>query len=250
MSDLTGKVAVIIGASGQHNFGSATARRMAKAGAKVVVSARRQDKIEALANELDGIAISCDISQEEQIKSLFEQARTETGQIDIAVNCAGQMAAAPISMLTKELIQPTLDISFTGTLLFFRYAAECMPQGGSVMTISSLTARLPGPALGVYSATRAGIDYAIKVAALEYGPQKIRFNSIAAGLTRTDMTDAMFQDSATEERFLPHIPLRRMGSINDVAEAALWLADEQASGFVTGQLLDLSGGQHMGHLPH
>jgi NAD(P)-dependent dehydrogenase (short-subunit alcohol dehydrogenase family) len=124
-----------------------------------------------------------------------------------------------------------------------------MKEGGSIITISSLTARLPGPALGVYSAARAGIDYAIRVAALEYGPQRIRFNSIAAGLIRTDMTDLMFQDTATEERFIPEIPLRRMGTIDDIAEAALWLADEKASGFVTGQLLDLSGGQQMGHLP-
>ena len=118
------------------------------------------------------------------------------------------------------------------------------------MTISSLTARLPGPALAVYSAARAGIDYAVKVAALEYGPQKIRFNSIAAGLIHTDMTSAMFQDDATDNRFIPEIPLKRMGSVNDIAETVLYLADEKASGFVTGQLMDLSGGQHMGHLPN
>ena len=249
MSDLTGKVAVIIGASGQHNFGVATARRMAKAGARVVVSGRRQAPIAALAEEIGGAAIPCDISREDQIKSLFEQAEEQMGRVDIAVNCAGQLSAAPIAMLTKELIQPTLDVSFTGTLLFFRYAAEAMKEGGSIITISSLTARLPGPALGVYSAARAGIDYAVKVAALEYGPQKIRFNSIAAGLIQTDMTDGMFQDNATESRFIPEIPLRRMGNVEDIAEAALWLADEQSSGFVTGTLLDLSGGQHMGHLP-
>jgi 3-oxoacyl-[acyl-carrier protein] reductase len=249
MSDLTGKVAVIIGASGQHNFGVATARRMAKAGAKVVVSARRQAPIAALAEEIGGAAITCDISREDQIRSLFEQAEEQMGRVDIAVNCAGQLSAAPIAMLTKELIQPTLDVSFTGTLLFFRYAAEAMKEGGSIITISSLTARLPGPALGVYSAARAGIDYAVRVAALEYGPQKIRFNSIAAGLIQTDMTDVMFQDNATESRFIPEIPLRRMGNVEDIAEAALWLDDDQASGFVTGTLIDLSGGQHMGHLP-
>lgn len=249
MSDLTGKVAVIIGASGQRSFGSATARTMARAGAKVVVSARRREPLEALAEEIGGVAITCDISKEDQIKTLFEQAREGSGSIDIAVNCAGGLAGAPISMLTRELIAPTLEVNFTGTLLFFRYAAESMPEGGSVITISSLTARLPGPGLAVYSAARAGIDYAIRVAALEYGPQKIRFNSIAAGLIHTDMTDAMFQDKATEERFVPEIPLRRMGSIEDIAAAALWLSDEKASGFVTGQMIDVSGGQHMGHLP-
>ncbi len=250
MSDLTGKTAIVIGASGKQSFGVATARKLASAGAKVIVSARRAEPLKQLAKELDGIAITCDITDEEQIKSLFEQSKAETGRVDITVNCAGQISAAPISMLTKELIQPTLDVSFTGALLVFRYAAENMDHGGSVITISSLTARLPGPALAVYSAARAGIDYAIRVAALEYGPQNIRFNSIAAGLINTDMTAAMFADPGTEERFIPEIPLRRMGSVDDIAAAALYLADENASGFVTGQLLDLSGGQHMGHLPN
>lgn len=248
MSSLKGKTAVVIGASGSHSFGVASARKLAAAGATVVVSARRLEPLQALADEIGGLAITCDVGDEAQIKNLFEQAREKTGRVDIAVNCAGQLAAAPISMLTKELIQPTLDVSFTGALLFFRYAAENMTEGGSVITISSLTARLPGPALGVYSGARAGIDYAIRVAALEYGPQNIRFNSVAAGLIRTDMTDAIFQDGA-EDRFIPEIPLRRMGSIDDVAATVLYLADDELSGYVTGQLIDLSGGQHMGHLP-
>ncbi len=250
MSDLSGKTAVVVGASGQNSFGVATAKKFAAAGAKVVVAARRQEPLDALAKEIDGIAITCDMSDEAQIKNLFEQAKAQTGRVDIAVKSAGQLAAAPISMLTKDLIQPTLDVSFTGALLLFRYAAENMTEGGSVITISSLTARLPGPALAVYSAARAGIDYGVRVAALEYGPQKVRFNSIAAGLIQTDMTDAMFQDSGTEDGFLPEIPLRRMGTVDDIASAALYLADEEASGFITGQLLDLSGGQHMGHLPN
>ena len=250
MSDLSGKTAIVVGASGQHSFGVAIARRYAKAGAKVVLAARRLEPLQELAKELDGIAIACDMSDESQIKSLFEEAKAQTGRVDIAVNSAGALSAAPISMLTKELIQPTLDVSFTGALLFFRYAAENMENGGSVITISSLTARLPGPALAVYSAARAGIDYGVRVAALEYGPQNIRFNSIAAGLIQTDMTDGMFQDNATETRFLPEIPLRRMGNIEDIASAALYLADDALSGFVTGQLLDISGGQHMGHLPN
>ncbi|MFT5212146.1 MAG: 3-oxoacyl-[acyl-carrier protein] reductase [Flavobacterium sp.] len=248
MTNLQGKLAVVIGASGQESFGTSIARELASAGATVIVAARRIEPLESLAKEIDGIAIQCDMSDENQIQALFKQA-AEIAPLDIAVNSAGSLAAAPISMLTTDLIQPTLDVSFIGTLLFFRYAAEAMTEGGSVMTISSLTARLPGPALGVYSAARAGIDYAVRVAALEYGAKNIRFNSIAAGLIRTDMTELMFQDPATEARFVDEIPLGRMGTTDDMAKTALWLADETASGFITGQLIDLSGGQHMGHLP-
>ncbi len=246
---LEGKTAVVVGASGQHNFGAAIARKFAENGAKVVVSGRRPEPLQALAKELGGLAIPCDMTDEGQIQNLFSTAKKETGRVDVAVNSAGLMAAAPISMLTTELIQPTLATSFIGALLLFRYAAETMENGGSIITLSSLTARLPGPALSVYSAARAGIDYAIKVAALEYGAAQIRFNSIAAGLIKTDMTEAMFQDGSTEARFIPRIPLARMGTIEDVAETALWLADDEQSAFITGQLIDVSGGQHMGSLP-
>ena len=161
---LYGKTAVVLGASGQNSFGVSIARKFANAGARVIVAARRLAPLKKLAEEIDGIAIQCDVSVEEDIRALFAQA-AETAPLDIAVNSAGGLAAAPISMLTRELIQPTLDVSFTGALLFFRYAAEAIKNDGSIITISSLTARLPGPALGVYSAARAGIDYAIRVAA-------------------------------------------------------------------------------------
>jgi len=246
---LNGKTAVVVGASGQHNFGVATARRLAEHGATVVVSGRREAPLKALAEEINGVAITCDMNDEHSIAALFAEAKAATGRVDIAVNSAGSLAAAPIAALTREQIQPTLDVSFIGALLLFRYAAEAMTEGGSVITISSLTARLPGPALAVYAAARAGIDYAIKVAALEYGPQKIRFNSIAAGLIQTDMTDAMFTGGDSEARFIPHIPLGRMGTIEDIAQAALWLADEEKSVFINGQLIDVSGGQHNGKLP-
>lgn len=247
---LQGKTAVVIGASGQHNFGVAIARAFAADGAKVIVSGRRIEPLKALADELGGLAIACDMSDESSIKALFETATEQAGPIHIAVNSAGALAGNPIAALTREAIQPTLDVSFTGALLMFRYAAEAMTEGGSVITISSLTARLPGPGLAVYAAARAGIDYAIKIAAVEYGPQKIRFNSIAAGLIRTDMTDDIFEHSNSEARFIPHIPAGRMGNINDIAQTALWLADDDRSSFINGQLIDVSGGQHNGQLPH
>ena len=164
MTNLNGKLALVLGASGQSSFGVSIARKFANAGAKVIVAARRLEPLETLAKEIKGVAIQCDISDEEQIKHLFSQA-AEIAPLDIAVNSAGSLQPAPIAMLTRDLIQPTLDVSFTGTLLFFRHAAEAMSRGGSVITISSLTARLPGPALCVYSAARAGIDYAIRVRA-------------------------------------------------------------------------------------
>jgi 3-oxoacyl-[acyl-carrier protein] reductase len=118
-----------------------------------------------------------------------------------------------------------------------------------VMTISSLTARLPFEGLAAYAGARAGIDYALKIAAVEYREKKIRFNSIAAGLIKTDMTEALFGVPEVLDTHLKVTPAGRMGTLDDMAEAALWLADEKASGFVNGQIIDLSGGQQLGWMP-
>ena len=155
----------------------------------------------------------------------------------------------PIAEVTAEDIRPTLEVSFIGAILVFKHAAAAMDNGGSVITISSLTARLPGPGLAVYAGARAGVDYALKVAAVEYAEKKIRFNSIAAGLIETDMTAGLFATPGVVDVFTQAIPAGRMGTLEDIAEAALWLADGKASGFVNGQLIDLAGGQQMGRLP-
>jgi 3-oxoacyl-[acyl-carrier protein] reductase len=249
MATLTGKTAVIIGASGTSNFGSAIARRLAAEGAKVVVAARRREPLEQLAAELGGTAVACDVTNEADIEQVFASAVEAYGRVDIAVYSAGIHSGVAIAELTAEEIRPTLEVSFVGALLFFKHAAAAMSEGGSVITISSLTARLPGPGLAVYSAARAGIDYAIKVAAVEYAERKVRFNSIAAGLIKTDMTDAFFGMDPVIQAHLDETPCGRMGTLEDMAEASLFLADEQRSGYINGQVLDLAGGQQMGHLP-
>ena len=249
MGTLTGKTAVVAGASGSSNFGSAIARRLAAEGANVVVSARREQPLRALATEIGGLAVACDVTEESQIEGLFQAAREQYGNVDISVYSAGIHSGGIIAELSAEAIRPTLEISFIGALLFFKHAAAAMDKGGSVITISSLTARLPGPGLATYSGARAGIDYAMKVAAVEYAGRRVRFNSIAAGLIRTDMTDTFFEMESIIQSHLDETPAGRMGTLDDMAEAAVFLADEARSGYINGQVLDLAGGQQMGHLP-
>ena len=249
MGTLAGKTAVVLGASGSANFGSAIARRLAAEGAKVVVAARREQALQALAAEINGLAVACDVSDENQLAALFDAARAQYGGVDIAVYSAGIHAAGAIAQLSAAEIRPTLEISFIGALLIFKHAAAAMEQGGSVITISSLSARIPGPGLAVYSGARAGIDYAIKVAAVEFAERRVRFNSIAAGLIRTDMTDQFFEMEPVIQGHLRETPAGRMGTLEDMAEAALFLADDDRSGYINGQVLDLAGGQQMGHLP-
>lgn len=249
MSALEGKTAVVLGASGTSNFGSMIARRFAREGARVVVAARREEPLKALAAEIGGTAVACDVASEADIEKLFKAALEAYGSVDVAVFSAGIYAPAAIAELTSQSIMPSLEISFAGALLFFKHAAAAMPRGGSVITVSSLTARLPGPGLAVYSGARAGIDYAVKVAAHEYGEQKVRFNSIAAGLIQTDMTDVLFDMPHILDAHLQATPSGRLGTVEDMAEAALFLADEQRSGFINGHILDLAGGQQTGRLP-
>ena len=249
MGTLDGKTAVVMGASGENNFGTAIARRLAAEGANVVVAARRLEALEKLATEINGLPVACDLTDESQIKALFAAATEKFGNVDIAVNSSGIHVRGTIAELDADAIRPTLEVSFIGALLFFKHAAAAMNNGGSVVTISSLTTRIPGPGLAAYSGARAGIDYAIKVAAVEYQEKKIRFNSIAAGLIKTDMTGMFFDMEPIINAHLNEIPAGRMGTLDDVAEAALFLADEGRSGFVNGQIIDLAGGQQMGHMP-
>lgn len=249
MGDLQGKTAVIVGASGEENFGSAIARRFAQEGANVVVSARRLEALEALAAEIGGKAVACDVTDEAAIENLFRETTEIYGGCDIAVYSAGIHAPVAIADLTAGDIQPSLDISFTGALLFFKHAAAAMSAGGSIIVVSSLTARIPGPGLAVYAGARAGIDYAMKIAAWEYAGQKVRFNSIAAGLIKTDMTGMLFDMDPVVEGHVQATPSGRMGTVEDMAEAALFLADDRRSGFINAQVLDLAGGQQNGRLP-
>ncbi|MFT4825450.1 MAG: NAD(P)-dependent dehydrogenase (short-subunit alcohol dehydrogenase family) [Halioglobus sp.] len=249
MGNLTGKTAVVVGASGTSNFGTAIARALAADGANVVVSARRAEPLNALAEEIGGLAVACDLTEEAQIENLFAAAKEQYGGVDIAVNSSGMHHDGMIADLTAESMRPTLELSMIGAMLFFKHAAASMDNGGSVITISSLTARLPGPGLATYACARAGMDFAIKVAAFEYAEKKVRFNSIAAGLIQTDMTDAFFGMDPVIQAHINAAPAGRMGTVEDMAQAALFLADNKRSGFVNGQVLDLSGGLHMGHLP-
>ena len=249
MGDLTGKTAVVVGASGTSNFGTAIARALAAEGASVVVSARRAEPLNNLAEEIGGLAVACDMTDETQIESLFASAKAQYGGVDIAVNSSGMHHAGMIADLTAESMRPTLELSMIGTMLFFKHAAATMDNGGSVIIVSSLTARLPGPGLATYASARAGMDYAIKIAAVEYAEKKVRFNSIAAGLIQTDMTEGFFGMDPVIQAHTDATPAGRMGTVEDMAQAALFLADSERSGFVNGQLLDLSGGLHMGHLP-
>lgn len=247
MTQLAGKTAIVLGASSAGGIGEAIAKTFAAQGASVVVSGRKLEPLKTLAKEINGAAVSCDITDEEQITALFQSAKDVFGKVDIAVNAAGINMPAPISSLTREALQTMTDIQFIGPALFIKQAAEAMDKGGSIITLSSVTAELTGPNLGAYAATKAAVDKLVKVAAVEYGPKNIRVNSLSPSLTSTPMTSTVFETPSMLKAFEKETPIGRCVTVEDVAFAALYLADERC--VATGDNIRVSGGAHLRRLP-
>lgn len=248
MGRLAGKVAVILGASAPQSMGAAAARLFAREGARVVVAARRREPIEALAREIGGTAQVCDITKESDLAALAALALKTYGKLDIAVNFAGVHAGdMKIADETRETLLPAVEAHFVGTVLFIKNMAAAMKEGGSIVTTSSITAHLSPPGLAAYAGSKAGADHIVRIAAIEYGPRKIRVNAIVPGFTRSAMTEGYFQYPAVISAFERETPLGRLGTVNDIANAALFLASDEA--FMTGQSLQINGGITLRRVP-
>ena len=241
------KGALILGASSSAGIGYAIAKRFIREGAKVVVGGRDREKMDAIAKELGAVAVECDIIDESSISSAIAEAKHHLGYIDIAVNAAGVNRAVPIAEETADGLLEQAKVHFVGTALFIRDVAEAMDHGGSIITISTLTAELTSPRLAAYAATKSAADKLIKVAAVEYGDRNIRLNSLAPGLTSTGMTAGYFANEKILGAFLRETPTGQLATPDDVAAAAVWLASDECH--ATGDLVRVSGGMHLRRLP-
>jgi NAD(P)-dependent dehydrogenase (short-subunit alcohol dehydrogenase family) len=245
---LEGRVAVVVG--GHSGFGAAIARRFADAGAHVVVGGRRADEIERAAAELGGSSAVCDITDDAQVQALAHAA-TERGPIRIAVNCAGFEQSTPIADLTPERLEPMLAVQLAGALSCMRHFGNAMAEhghGGAFLSLSSLTAHNPSRGLAAYASAKAGVEYATKIAAVEYGSRNVRFNAIAASLIETPMTARIFTVAPAIAALTELTPLGRMGTVDDIAAAAMFLCGPDGE-FVTGQTLCVDGGASLTMLP-
>jgi len=244
---LEGKVAVVLGASDERSMGAAVARRFAAEGARLILAARREDAVKAVAAPLGAIGIACDITQEDSLAALAKAAVDHYGQLDVAVNLAGIEYQAPIAETTREALLQQCEVNFIGTTLFFKHMGAVLKDGGSMMTASSLTALTAPPGLGAYAGTKAGVDQLVRIAAVEYGKRGIRVNSIAPGFTRSAMTDGYFQMPTVIAAFEKAAALHRLPTVEDIANAAVWLASDEA--FTTGQIIDITAGTSLRRPP-
>ncbi|RVQ65686.1 SDR family oxidoreductase [Croceicoccus ponticola] len=241
MSDLNGKVAVVIGAANRDNMAQVIARRLAADGAKVVVAGRKGEELQRLADEIGGLAVAnCDLTSEEDLARLGQAAVDSFGGVDIAVNATGWGLLKPFLKTTKEDIERITALQFTGAFLFYQAMLRVMRDNGSLIQISSATASIMLEDHAAYMGTKAGADHVIRCVANEFGHRGIRANSVAPGFTVTPMTAGAAENPAIVDTFTKEYPLGRVGTSEDIAEAVSWLASDAC--FMSGQVLQVNGG--------
>jgi len=247
MSKLNNKIAVVTGAS--KGIGAAIAEKLGSEGAKVVVNYARDkagaDKVVAKIKQAggDALAVQADVSKAEDIKKLFSATLKAFGQLDILVNNAGVYEFKALESVDEAHYRKIFDLNVLGLLLTTKEAVSHMNgEGGSVINVSSIASKTPAINSSVYSATKGAVDVISRALALELAPRKIRVNSLSPGATETEGTKALPEFAqGFEEMAVARTPLGRLGTADDIAKAAVFLASED-SGWITGEELLVGGG--------
>lgn len=247
MGILDGKVAIVLGASAPGGAGAAIARRFAAEGAKLVVGARSEGPLQALARETGGIAMRCDVADDHDVAAFVARAVNSYGRLDVAVNAAGLPMGGTIAHSPVDDARAAMDVNYFGNIHFIRHSADAMKDGGSIILFSSMAAAQPMEFVYSYGCAKAATDCLVRYAAIEYGPKGIKVNSIQPGPIRSDMASGLWAVEGMEAVYSREIPLRRIGETSDYADAALWLAGPS---FVSGLNLPVSGGNHLTRMPY
>ncbi len=245
--DLTGKVAIITGAS--KGIGEDIARLFARFGAKVVVSSRNQAACDALADAIqaqggNAVGIAAHVGDPGQLAQLVDQTLALYGGIDILVNNAASNPVFGPSLdcdgaAFDKIMQANVKAPFELSKLC--YASMKARGGGSIIMMSSIAGDTPDPGLGIYSVSKASLNMLTKVLAKEWGPDGIRVNAICPGLIKTKFSQALWQNEKILDHFTQRLPLARMGTTDEVSPLALLLASN-ASSYTTGSLFYADGG--------
>lgn len=245
------KVAIITGSS--KGIGKAIALFFAKSNmyAAIVVNARKQDEAEIVSKEVrdigncNSIAIAADVSQEADCISLIDQVVNHYGRIDVLVNNAGIQQEVPFEDTSIEVWQKIIAVDLTGPFVCSREAVKHMvkqnPKGGCIINISSVHQVIPKPHYLPYATSKAGIEMMTKTLALELAQDNIRVNAVAPGAIETDMNQDLKDDEYELAKVLRRIPLRRIGTSEEVANMVEFLASDRAS-YVTGSTFFVDGG--------
>ena len=245
MGKLTGKVAVVTGAS--KGIGAGIAKALGREGASVVVNYASDkagaEKVVAEVEQAGGkaVAVGGSVAKPAEVEALFAEAKSRFGKVDVLVNNAGVYAFSPIDQVSAEQIDSMFDVNVKGLLLATRAALPLFPaEGGSIINIGSVVSSSPMPMSSVYAGTKGAVDVITAVLAQELGGRKIRVNSVNPGLTVTEGNKDM-RNTEMETGMVGRTPLGRLGQPDDIADAVAFLASEDAR-WITGELIRVGGG--------
>ncbi|MDP9008970.1 MAG: SDR family oxidoreductase [Pseudomonadota bacterium] len=249
--DLSGKVALITGSS--RGIGKAIAEEMSVAGAKVVISSRKQEACDQVRDEIrargqEAISIACNIGRKEDVEGLVKGTLAQLGRIDILVcNAAVNPHYGSLTKLDDDAWDKTMNCNVKSSWWLAKLVVPHMVERGSgnIILISSIGAFRGTAVLGAYGISKAAESQLARNLALELGPKGIRVNAIAPGLVKTDFAKALWSNPTILQSVEQRAPLRRIGQPVDIAGVAVFLASQAAS-FVTGQLIVADGGSTLG----
>jgi len=245
--DLTGQVAVVTGSS--RGIGRASAELLAKLGAKVVISSRKADACEVVADGIkkaggDALVIPCNIARRAEVEALVSGTIKHYGKIDILVcNAAVNPYYGPLLDITDEAFDKIMGSNVKSNIWLCNLVMPDMAKrgGGSVIIISSIGGLRGSTTIGMYGVSKAA-DFALaRTLAGEWGPKNVRINCIAPGLVKTDFARALWEDKELLDRRNATSPLRRIGEPHEIAGAVAFLGSD-ASTFMTGQTIVIDGG--------
>jgi len=243
---LAGKVAVVTGAS--KGIGASIAKHLAAEGAAVVVNYATSKQgadvvVEAIiAAGGNALAVAGDVSKVSDAQAIIDAAVNTYGKLDILVNNSGIYEFAPIEAITEEHFHKQFNVNVLGLLLTTQAAAKHLPEGGSIINIGSVVARITPPGSAVYTATKGAVDAITGVLSKELGPRKIRVNSVNPGMVETEGSHAAgFIGSDFEKQAVANTPLGRVGQPDDIGKIVAFLASDDA-GWLTGEQFLAGGG--------
>jgi NAD(P)-dependent dehydrogenase (short-subunit alcohol dehydrogenase family) len=242
--DLDGRVALVTGASS--GLGAAVARTLAGAGARVAVAARRHDRLVALADEIGGTPVACDLLEASDLDALVPRVADALGGPEILVNVAGTFTGAcPAEDEPPEAVRRTLDLNLVAP---FRLSQAVFPHmkaagRGTIVNVSSISGQvgIPGIPQASYAAAKAGVSGLTVELAVQWARHAIRVNTVAPGFFRSEITEEMYDDGRGRAWLRRNTPLPGDGSVDDFVGAVLWLAGD-AGRYVTGQTIVIDGG--------
>ncbi len=232
-------VYVILGATG--GIGGELCRRLSESGAYIVAGARDKDKLAALEEKYGAFTSVLDATKTEEVDALFAKAGEEFGRVDGAANCVGSFMLKPAHLTTDKEFSETLSLNLNTAFGTVKAAAKHMPDGGSVVLISSVAARVGLANHEAIAAAKGAVIGLTLASAASYVSRGLRFNAIAPGLIQTQMTANVTRSDTARQASLDLHPLGRLGEPGDIASAIAWLLDP-AQNWMTGQVIGVDGG--------